>query len=349
MADNVVLPATSGTVAADEVTDTVLGTVKAQYVKLMFGTADSTAKTDLNTSGPGFLRTSDEPRQLFYDPFDGTSLDIVNRWTGTLGSGATLQPTQTSGQLVIDAGSTAEAWASLASKFSFTPTIPGWLGMSFALNLTDGAALVASGYRFWGAAILPNTPTIAAPITDGIGFEVTGGKMYAVVYASGVRTAIQDMSAATGNSTAPTDALNHRYIIYMRTDRTFFYVDSLTTPAATTSFQSPSVQTMPLRFVAISGGETTQIMSPGSAVWDTGKNNTQISDGSFPWRKATVSAGGALKVDNSAVIQPVSISTGDYASARAQELALLTSQANLTSSLLQNERYAAGRYGVEIR
>lgn len=346
MSDNVVLPAASGTVAADEVTDTTLGTVKVQYVKLMDGTLDGTSKTFLNTSGPGFLRTSDEPRQLFYDPFDGSYLDTTNRWTASSALGAALVPAQTSGQLVVDAGATSTGWASLASKPTFAPTIPSWLGVSFALNVTDGASLVSSGYRFWGTCSIPDTPTVAAPITDGIGFEVTGGKMYAVVYASGVRTVVQDMSAATGNSTAPTDASNHRYILYIRTDRSFWYVDSLTTPAATSSFNTPAVQSLPLRFLAISGGASTQIFSPGVAGWDTGKNATQLSDGLFPWRKATISAAGALKVDASA--QPVSL-TSDYAAVRAQELALLNTQARLTQALFATEPNSSGRYGVEIR
>lgn len=44
MADNVTLGAASGTVAADEVVDGTLGTVKAQFIKVMDGTLDGTAK-----------------------------------------------------------------------------------------------------------------------------------------------------------------------------------------------------------------------------------------------------------------------------------------------------------------
>lgn len=45
MADNVVVTAGSGTsIAADEVVDGTLGTVKVQYVKVMDGTLDGTAK-----------------------------------------------------------------------------------------------------------------------------------------------------------------------------------------------------------------------------------------------------------------------------------------------------------------
>src|SRR6266852_423933 len=52
MADNVVVTAGSGTtVAADEVVDGVLGTVKVQYVKLMDGTIDGTTKAGVGANG----------------------------------------------------------------------------------------------------------------------------------------------------------------------------------------------------------------------------------------------------------------------------------------------------------
>lgn len=52
MADNVVVSAGSGTtVAADEVVDGTLGTVKVQYVKLMDGTLDGTTKATVNSNG----------------------------------------------------------------------------------------------------------------------------------------------------------------------------------------------------------------------------------------------------------------------------------------------------------
>ena len=52
MADNVTLNAMTGgaTVAADEVTDGTLGTVKVQYVKLMDGTLDGTTKASVDSS-----------------------------------------------------------------------------------------------------------------------------------------------------------------------------------------------------------------------------------------------------------------------------------------------------------
>ena len=55
MADNVVITAGTGTtVAADEVTDATLGTVKVQYVKIMDGSLDGTDKAAV-TSASGLL------------------------------------------------------------------------------------------------------------------------------------------------------------------------------------------------------------------------------------------------------------------------------------------------------
>lgn len=52
MADNVVItPGTGNTIAADEVTDGDLGSVKVQYVKLMDGTLDGTDKALVDSSG----------------------------------------------------------------------------------------------------------------------------------------------------------------------------------------------------------------------------------------------------------------------------------------------------------
>jgi hypothetical protein len=52
MSDNVVVTAGTGTtVAADEVVDGTLGTVKVQYVKIMDGTLDGTTKVTADSNG----------------------------------------------------------------------------------------------------------------------------------------------------------------------------------------------------------------------------------------------------------------------------------------------------------
>lgn len=52
MADNVVItPGTGTTIAADELVDATLGTIKVQYVKLMDGTLDGTSKASVSANG----------------------------------------------------------------------------------------------------------------------------------------------------------------------------------------------------------------------------------------------------------------------------------------------------------
>jgi hypothetical protein len=70
--------------------------------KMMDGAINGTNKASL--SGPGFLRVTDEPHQLFYDPFDGSTVDVTNRWSAISSLGAALPPSQTGGQLSVDAG-----------------------------------------------------------------------------------------------------------------------------------------------------------------------------------------------------------------------------------------------------
>ena len=246
-----------------------------------------------------FLRTTDEPRQVFYDPFDG-ALDTTNRWTAPTVTSPGVIAANVTGTMTMGTGAGVSGWSKLTSQNTFTLSVPAWTGYSFAIALNDGNSPNANALRYWGSGSIPATPTVTVPITDGVGFEMSGAKMYAVVYAGGTRTAVQDLSAATGNSTQPTDTANHRYVIYVRTDKAYWYIDGITSAnlVATSNFQSPQVQTLAETFVAVgnsSNAANSTIACTGAVVWDTGKNSTQLSDGTFPWRKATISAAGNLQ------------------------------------------------------
>lgn len=248
---------------------------------------------------PGtFLRVTDEPTQLFYDPFD-SAIDTTNRWTVTSGNSAVAASNAT-GVMTMGTGTTANGWSKLNSQPTFAPSIPAWLGVSDAIALPDGASPISNSYLYWGTGTTPGTPSVATPVTDGYGFERnTDGKLRAVVYAGGTRTVVQDLSTS-GNSTQPTDAAYHRYIIYIRTDKAYWYIDGITSAqlVATSNFQSSQVQTLPRLFLTI-GNATPPVSNitltcTGATAWDTGKNNLQLSDGTFPWRKGNVDKYGAL-------------------------------------------------------
>lgn len=240
--------------------------------------------------GAGYQRVMHEAHQVFYDPFDA-ALDTTNLWTSA-NAGGGVAPAVASGSLTLGSGTTPAGYSRVISIPTFKPTVPAWLGYSFALSLPDGAAVITNAVRFWGAGTTPASPTVAAPLTDAIGFMVdTDGKMYAVVYAAGTRTTIQDLSAATGNSKQPTDASSHRYGVYYRTDRSYFFIDTLDNVVATTAFQAPAIQTLPVLLLDVAGttpASSASISCTGLAVWDTAGNSVQLSDGAFPWRKVTV-------------------------------------------------------------
>lgn len=311
MADNVAITAGAGTtVATDDV-----GGVQYQRVKPAVG-VDGTA-VDVSAAAPmpsnvtdgtsvagvtpfGAIRVTDEPTTIFYDPFD-SALETANYWTTpTVGNSAVIA-TVTTGNVSLGTGTTASGWSKLFSQASFKLQIPGWTGYSFALAIPDLAAPTANAYRFWGSGTPQAVPTTANPLSNAVGFELaTDGKMYAVVYAGGTRTVVQDLSAATGNSKQPTNASMHRYIVQIRTDKSYWYIDgvSASTLVATADFVAPQVQTLPIVFLAVGGStppaSNAQIQCAGAAVWDTSKSNVAISDPIFDWRSARVTAAGEL-------------------------------------------------------
>jgi len=285
----------------------------------------------------GFLRTTDEPRQLFYDPFDST-LDTTNRWVSPTASGGGVAAAVSGGQLTLGSGTTGSGYSYLQSVPSFAPTVPSWFGCSFAIKIEF--AVTTNAARGWGMGSSPGTPTTSVPLTDGVAFEIdTNGKLNAVVYASGTRTVVQDLSSSTGNNTQPADSNFHRYIIYVRTDKTYWYIDNLLTPVATSNFQAPNVQTTPLKLYAVAGatppGSSAVITCTGLAGWDTGKNNTQLSDGTYPWRKSTIDSKGNLQTK----LSSVNPSNTNVASS-ASNVNLLALNSNRLGAMIYNDSTA---------
>lgn len=308
MADNTVINTGTG---GDSIRDKDRTGIKTQIValdlnpasaseSLMAGTmpvSDSLGQ-GINSSGSGFLKVSDEPVQIFYDSFDAAP-DTTNMWTITSGNSG-VAATVTTGVLSMGTGTVANGWSKVASIPIFKPTIPGWLVFSDAIAFPDGAAPIANSYRFWGNGTTPATPSVATPVTDGYGFELyTDGKLRTVVYAGGTRTIIADLSAGTGTGTQPLNASYHRWIIQVRTDKTFFYIDSIASSGlvATTSFQSSQAQILPKLFLCIGNStppvSNTQLQCTGAVVSDTGKNAVQVADATYPWRKLLINSTGA--------------------------------------------------------
>lgn len=256
-----------------------------------------------SVTGYGALRTAPEASSVFYDPFD-TALDTLHKWNSSTSSG-TGSVTQGTGGETLTGGLGASAISILTSKPSFIGTVPGYAQIGYALKLESGTAILNSN-RFWGVGNPQASPTAANPMIDAVGWEIgIDGKLYAVIYNSGVKTVIADLSAITGNNKQFTDGAYHRYVMFMRTDRTFWYIDSLDTPVAVSSFQFPQTQKLPLHLHVFNNtvAPTTSptIVCTGVGVGDTGRTSTAIGDGANGFYKATVTSAGDFTVSNGMV------------------------------------------------
>lgn len=246
-------------------------------------------------TGGGLLRVSEENTSIFYDPFD-SALDTVNRWNAPSVSGTGASVTQGAGGETWTGGLAASSYAVLTSQPSFVGTVPGYLQVGYANKLE--ATPVTGAHRFWGIGTAPATPTLAAPLTDAVGWEMdTNGKLFAVVYSGGTRTQIADLSSS-GTNKQPLDGAYHRYSMDVRTDRTFWYIDSRDVPVAISNFQFPTIQTLPLRISVVNGLSTLStaatIISTGIGLGDSSRSSMQIADGTSPWRKLSIGANGAM-------------------------------------------------------
>jgi hypothetical protein len=236
--------------------------------------------------------------QLFDDTYD-TGLDTVNRWNTPIAAGGGVVASNTPGMTALGTGTTANGYSYITSQYIFQQRSPGWLRYTNAINLEF--PIVVNTYRFWGFGNQTATPTAAAPISNGIGFEVaTNGKMYAVTYASGTRNIIQDMSISTGNATQPADSLVHKYFVFFRGDRSYWCIDNANNVVATmlTGALGPIVNALPLLMLAVAGSSAPvssgALTSNALFVGDTTSSTIRIQDGTFGWRKTTVDINGNL-------------------------------------------------------
>ncbi len=246
---------------------------------------------------PGELRVALEPSQLFYNAFD-SGLDTTNVWTAVAGGGG-VAPTNQSGQSNIGTGTTANGFSYLNSITTFQPVPPGWLEYASAINLPS--PYVANTYFWIGPGNHATTPTAAAALTDGAGFEVAiGGKMFAVCWSGGARNQIADLSSS-GSNKQPLDGNVHIYYIYYRGDNIWWAIDSRDNIVASIPNGSlgPVVNTLPYLLMAVAGtvapASSAVLIDNLSYVADTTSRAAQLSDATFPWRKTTVDASGNLQ------------------------------------------------------
>lgn len=256
-------------------------TVRAQLVSP--ANADITGGSTSALVDPlGWLKVS-MPSGLFIDPFDGSTVDVTDRWT-TAVAGAGGAISQANGILTLATTTTVSAKSNAVSKPTFLNS--GGSALQFSANIKlDTTTLPTNVDRFWGWATVPVTPTYAAPITDGVGFELKDTTLTAAVYSAGTKTTVATL-------TAKTDGAWHRYRVQRRSDLYVWYIDDFDTPVASSQFVIPAVQTLPVALAMInntsaaSGSPTFQVTSV--TVAENTNTNIQVSDGQFPWRQQKV-------------------------------------------------------------
>jgi hypothetical protein len=249
----------------------------------------------------GELRVRQRPLQIFLDTFDSATLDIINRWkTPTSGNGG-VAASNTATFTALGTGTTANGYSVLESVPTFTPSTPGWLYVQMPVNVEF--PVLVNSYRFWGLGTSPTTPTALLPLTNACGFELAiTGKLYAVTYQSGNRVMVADLSSGTGTNKQPLDSNPHNYIVEFRGDRIFWMIDGDDAVVASTpnGAQGPDVNALPLHFVSIASStppvSNCNLQINAAIVGDSARREMQLSDGMFPWRKATVDALGNMSV-----------------------------------------------------
>jgi hypothetical protein len=250
-------------------------------------------------TGYGTLRVSNEPSSLFNDHFATGSLDTTNNWASPITSGAGAAVTVSGGSLTLTASTTASAYALLSSNPTFQSSGIGFIILGF--NVKMEAAAVTGQERFFGVGTAPGSPTPAAPLTNAIGFEqTTTGALQAVIYSAGSAIYTQAL-------TRPNDGNYHRYAVVVRPDATFWYLDSLEIPVASTTFNSPATDILPMHIHIVNGASPSAagtFIIDAVGVGDSAPESISINDGLYPFRKGTVKAGStaALATDPAFVV-----------------------------------------------
>lgn len=232
----------------------------------------------------GALQVNNGAQTLFYDAWDVSPIDTVDKWTVTGTS-----PTIANGNMTMSA--TASTYNAIRTK----DTIRANVGFTLVRNGIALEATAATGAgRFWGLGTPATTPAAAVLVQDGIGFEVdqAAGTLLAVTYVAGVRTTVATL-------TRPTDGLNHAYSLHFRVTQAYWFIDNTQVPVASVSF--PNVQMAQLPALLVRQNAATFTGTPvftniAHLTADTSRQGTIISDPVIGTRQARVGADGTVKV-----------------------------------------------------
>lgn len=239
----------------------------------------------------GEMRVENPAAQIFVDTFDTGTLDITNRWTASNG-GTGVLPSNAVGATVLNGGTTANSFSKLVSQPTFQPTEPGYLLFNARVNLQS--PVPTANVADWGLGTSGASPTFAAPITQCVCFEVLNGKLAAVVYQTGTRVVIQDLSVPGpqgGVAPQPTDAAAHKYFIYFRGDNAYWTIDDKDNVVAqfNTGALGPDINSLNMLFQVVSNAGSAQTLQVNAAsLGDTSHTASRGVDGTFGWRNQSI-------------------------------------------------------------
>ena len=182
MADNVAITAGSGTnIAADEVTDGVLGTVKVQYVKIMDGTIDGTNKVAIK--GPSVAPLATDPALVVAISPNGVN---VNGRALPANSAPVVLNSMT--YKAVAASQTNALFGSVGASGDYLDgvlVVPA-TSAAGAVSITDGSGSAISIFAGGGTTALPTLAPLYVPIgaisSGGVGgWKVTTGTNVSVI------------------------------------------------------------------------------------------------------------------------------------------------------------------------
>jgi hypothetical protein len=281
------------------------------------------------------LRAAIDPTTLLVDSFD--ALDTVNTWT----TGGNNIPTVAAGKLTVSAAITASMQSTIRSMPAFVYRSPSYLQGAFLATLEAGA--VTGNKRCWGFGTLPATSTVAIPLANGVCFEIqdTDGALVGAAYSNSTRT-------QTVALTRPADGAEHRYGIYYKTSRVYFEIDNVI--AGSIATPDPQIMTLPLVAVSVNAaagqpGTAAVLTFSTISASDSGRNNTAISDPSFPWRQAQVGKSGGLAVRGALpAIQTLAVTAATPVTGTGLDV----SEAGNVSFVIKNTVAATAYTGVPV-
>lgn len=225
-------------------------------------------------------RVAPPSTRFMVETFD-TGFDPV-QWTASAG-GTGVSPTTGVGGSNLVGGTTLNSFSKLAG-IPIAPLFkPGLTEIDVSILLSP--AVPTGSYFFFGQGTSSASPTIAAPLIQAMGWEIsTAGVLAPVAYGTGTRFSLPFINRGA----LPTDGGGHHYYTYVRGDQCFWCIDNPDNVVASGSI-GPDVNTLPILFQVISNaGVAGTLTALAAVISDGGKGSVALADGTYPWRRQTV-------------------------------------------------------------